>query len=105
MRTLAGVLVMSVIATMLAVAALAQLAIALLPYLGVALIVALVLRWRSPGRVHPDPRECVRPAPPRGYRIGAPAPAPEGWVMLPVWIAPTRPGPPVIDGEVITDGG
>ena len=112
MRVLAGLFVMSTIVTMLAVAALVQLAIALLPYLAVALIVVLVLRSRRrrdsvaasaaapPMRTHP-----VRAVPRPRCRIGAPAAAPEGWTMVPVWVAPTRPDPRVIDAEVIDDRG
>lgn len=115
MRVVAGFLVMSMIVTVLALAALVQLAIALLPYLAVALIVVLVLRWRRRDahppsaaapqmRIYPDPQARVWWAArqPR-YRVGAPAAAPGGWVMVPVWVAPTQPDPRVIDAEVITD--
>jgi len=109
MRVLAGFLVMSMIVTVLALATLVQLAIALLPYLAVALIVGLVLRSRrrhTPRapfqRAYRGPQAQVRAAQPR-YRVGAPAPAPEGWVMVPVWVAPTSPDPRVIDAEVITE--
>jgi len=113
MRVLAGLFVMSLIVTVLVLAALVQLAIALLPYLAVALIVVLVSRWRPrdtatraaaapPMRTCPGPQAWVRTAQPR-YRVGAPAAAPEGWVMVPVWVAPTRPDPRVIDAEVIVD--
>lgn len=110
MRVLAGFLVMSMIVTVLVLAALVQLAIALLPYLAVALIVLLGLRWRRrdnptpPAAAPPERTYPVRAAPQPRYRVGAPAAAPEGWVMVPVWVAPTRPDPRVIDGEVITDG-
>jgi hypothetical protein len=114
MRVLAGLLVMAMIVAVLAVAALVQLAIALLPYLAVALTVVLVLRWRrrdtrAPSaaapltRSYPGPQARVRAAPQPRYRVGAPAAAPEGWVMVPVWVAPTRPDPGVIDAEVIDD--
>jgi hypothetical protein len=112
MRVLAGLLVMGMIVVVLAVAALVQLAIALLPYLAVALVVMLVLRWRRRDtppaaahltRTYPGRRSGVRAAPQPRYRVGAPAAAPEGWVMVPVWVAPTRPDPTVIDAEVIDD--
>jgi hypothetical protein len=115
MRVLAGLLVMSMIVMVLALAALVQLAMALLPYLAVALIVVLVLRSRRrrdthppaaaapPQRTYPGPQACVRAAQQPRYRVGAPAPAPEGWVMVPVWVAPRQPDPRVIDAEVITD--
>jgi hypothetical protein len=109
MRILAGFFVMSMIVTVLALTALAQLAIALLPYAAVALIVVLVLRSRrhnAPAtlveRTHVAQAR-VRPAPQPRYRVGAPAAAPGGWVMVPVWVAPTRPDPRVVDAEVITD--
>ena len=97
---------MAMIVVVLAVAALVQLAIALLPYLAVALVVVLVLRWRrdTPPAAAPQMRTyTVRAAPQPRYRVGAPAAAPEGWVMVPVWVAPTRPDPGVIDAEVIDD--
>jgi len=107
MRVLAGLLVMAMIVVVLAVAALVQLAIASLPYLAVALVVVLVLRWRrrdTPPAAAPQMRTyTVRAAPQPRYRVGAPAAAPEGWVMVPVWVAPTRPDPGVIDAEVIDD--
>ena len=111
MRVLAGLFLMCTIVIMLAVAALVQLAIALLPYLAVALIVALVLRSRrrdrvaTPAAAPPMPTYPVREAPQPRYRVGAPAAAPEGWLMVPVWVAPTRPDPRVIDAEVIDDRG
>jgi hypothetical protein len=109
MRVLAGFLVMSMIVTVLVLAALVQLAIALLPYLAVALIVVLVLRWwrrdtSTPPAAAPAERTYpVRAAPQPRYRVGAPAAAPEGWVMVPVWVAPRQPDPSVIDAEVIDD--
>ena len=112
MRVLAGILVMAMIVVVLAVAALVQLAIALLPYLAVALLVVLVLRWRrregptppAPQmRTYPVRQARVRAAERPRYRVGAPAAAPEGWVMVPVWVAPTHPDPRVIDAEVIGD--
>jgi hypothetical protein len=109
MRLLAGFFVMSMIVMVLALAALVQLAIALLPYLAVTLIVLLILRWRRrdsstrPAAAPPERAYTVRAAPQPRYRVGAPAPAPEGWVMVPVWVAPTRPDPRVIDAEVIDD--
>jgi len=107
MRVLAGFLVMGMIVVVLAVAALVQLAIALLPYLVVALVVVLVLRWRrrdTPPAAAPLTRTyTVRAAPQPRYRVGAPAAAPQGWVMVPVWVAPTRPDPGVIDAQVIDD--
>ena len=112
MRVLAGLLVMGMIVMVLAVAALVQLAIASLPYLAVALVVVLVLRWRRRDtppaappltRTYPGPQARVRAAQQPRYRVGAPAAAPEGWVMVPVWVAPTRPDPRVIDAEVIGD--
>ena len=110
MRILAGFFVMSMIVTVLVLAALAQLAIALLPYLAVTLIVVLVMRSRrrrdAPAaaveRTYVAPARVRRPAAPR-YRVGAPAAAPGGWVMVPVWVAPTRSDPRVIDAEVITE--
>jgi hypothetical protein len=112
MRVLAGFLVMGMIVMVLALAALVQLAIALLPYLAVALLVVLVLRWRrregptppAPQmRTYPVRQGRVRAAERPRYRVGAPAAAPEGWVMVPVWVAPRQPDPGVIDAEVITD--
>jgi membrane protein implicated in regulation of membrane protease activity len=110
MKLFAGFLVMSMIAAVLAVAALAQLVIALLPYLAVALIVALVLRRRRrnatpPAAAVPLRTYPVRAVTPPRYTVGAPAAAPEGWVMVPVWVAPNRPDPKVIDAEMITDDG
>jgi hypothetical protein len=112
MRVLAGFFVMSMIVVVLAVAALVQLAIALLPYLAVALLLVLVLRSRRRGsptppapqvRTYPVRRAGVRAARQPRYRVGAPAAAPEGWVMVPVWVAPRQPDPGVIDAEVIHD--
>jgi hypothetical protein len=115
MRVVVGFFVMSMIVTVLVLAAVAQLAIALAPYLAVALIVVLVLRWRrrptaAMSTAAPLERAYVaqarvRPTPPTRYRVGAPAAAPEGWVMVPVWVAPPRPDPRVIDADVITDDG
>jgi hypothetical protein len=107
MRVLGGFVVMSMIVTVLAVAALVQLAIALLPYLAIALVVVLVLRWWRPDTSTTSaapPAVRTSPGPQPRYRIGAPAAAPGGWVMVPVWVAPRRPDPRVIDAEVITDG-
>jgi hypothetical protein len=104
MNALKALFVMSVIVTVLVVVTLVQIAIMLLPYLIAALIVALILRWRRSGEpAEPGaPAMLTYPDPRPAYRIGAPASAPEGWVMVPVWIAPKRPGPNVIDAEVIT---
>ena len=109
MKLLTTLVATGMIVTMLAVAALAQLMITMLPYLAVAVIVALVLRARqsttggSPARIAPNTVNPATIAPPRRDRIGAPAPAPGGWVLVPVWVAPAPPSPPVIDAEVITD--
>ena len=106
MSMLKGFVVMGMIVTVLAVATLVQLAFALLPYLATALVVVLVLRWRrSDVRAASVAPPAVRtyPGPPPGYPVGVPAAAPQGWVMVPVWVAPRRPGPIVIDAEVITD--
>jgi hypothetical protein len=106
MTVLKSFFVMSVIVTLLAAVALVQLVITLLPYLAAALIVALILRWRrskAPAAVAAAShavRICPDSEP--SYRIGAPAAAPGGWVMVPVWVAPRRADPNVIDGEVIT---
>lgn len=98
---------MAMIVVVLAVAALVQLAIALLPYLAFALTVVLVLRWRRrdspPAAAPPERTYTVRAAQQPRYRVGAPAAAPEGWVMVPVWVAPTQPDPGVIDAQVIDD--
>jgi predicted lipid-binding transport protein (Tim44 family) len=108
MKLLGALFAMVLIVTGLAVAALVQLVITLAPVLMVALVVVLMLRTQRPARPSPPitgwphsgyPR---RVAPQPQYRVGAPAAAPGGWVMVPVWIAPT-PGPPVIDAEVIGD--
>jgi hypothetical protein len=106
MSVLKSLVVMGVILTVLAVAALEQLAIAMLPYLVAALFVLLVLRWRrsgTPAALAAPPTVLTCPCPQPRYRVGAPAAAPEGWVMVPVWVAPRRPGPIVIDAEGITD--
>jgi len=100
-----------VVAMAVAVLAVVQLMIAVLPYLAVALVVLLVLRSRRRRDVRPQaaaPRgaqAAVRAAGQRAYRVGAPAPAPEGWMLVPLWVAPAQPRPPVIDGEVIDDHG
>ena len=54
-------------------------------------------------RTYPVRQARVRAAERPRYRVGAPAAAPEGWVMVPVWVAPTHPDPGVIDAEVIGD--
>ena len=111
MRVLMGFFVMAMIVMVLAVAALVQLVIALLPYLAVALVVVLVLRLRRrrnptpPAMAYPGAQARVRAAGQRSYRVGAPVAAPEGWVLVPVWVAPARPDPTVIDAEVINDHG
>jgi hypothetical protein len=107
MSALRAFFVMGMIVTVLAVVALAQLAIALLPYLAAALVVLLILRFRrSEPRAAAPPHAVLtyRDPQPR-YRVGAPAAAPEGWVMVPVWVAPRRPDPTMIDAEVITGDG
>jgi hypothetical protein len=106
MSMLKGFVVMGMIVTVLAVATLVQLAFALLPYLAAALVVVLVLRWRRsdvPAASVAPPAVRTCPGPPPRYRVGAPAAAPEGWVMVPVWVAPRRPDPIVVDAEGITD--
>jgi hypothetical protein len=103
MKALAAIFATIMIVTVLAIAALVQLVITLLPYLAVALIVLLVLRARRRSTTSLPSAEAVTVTPASRYRIGAPAAAPEGWVMVPVWVAPTRPGAPVIDAEVIGD--
>jgi hypothetical protein len=106
MSVLKSLAVMSIIVTVLAVAAMVQLVIALLPYLAAALVVVLVLRWRragAPATSVTPPAVLIRPGPQPGDRGGAPAAAPEGWVMVPVWVAPRRPDPIVVDAEGITD--
>jgi hypothetical protein len=114
MRVVMGFLLMSLIVTVLVLTALAQLIITLAPFLAVALLVLLVLRLlrhRNPA-VSAAPvdraygaRARVRAAGKREYRVGAPAAAPEGWVLVPVWVAPARPEPTVIDAEVINEDG
>jgi hypothetical protein len=106
MKVIAALVVAVMLVTVLAIAALVQLVIWSAPFLLVALIVTLVVRARrsaarsrpvtgTAGRSHP-----LRVAAAPQYRVGAPSAAPGGWVMVPVWVAPT-PGPPVIDGEVL----
>jgi hypothetical protein len=106
MSVLKSFLVMILILTVLAVATLVQLAFAVLPYLAAALVVVLVLRWRrAGGRAASVAPLAVRtyPGPQPRYRVGVPAAAQGGWVMVPVWVAPRRPGPIVVDAEGITD--
>jgi hypothetical protein len=106
MKLLGALFAMVLIVTGLAVATLVQLVITLAPFLMVALVVVLMLRARRPARPSPPvtgwPHSGYpgRVAPQPQYRVGAPAAEPGGWVMVPVWIAPT-PGPPVINAEVI----
>jgi hypothetical protein len=108
MKLLGTLFAMVLIVTGLAVATLVQLVITLAPFLMVAQVVVLVLRARRPARSSPpvtgwpDGGYPQRVAPQPQYRVGARAAAPGGWVMVPVWVAPT-PGPPVIDAEVIGD--
>jgi hypothetical protein len=105
MSVLKSFVVMSVIVTVLAVAALVQLAIALLPYLVIALIVVPVLRWRrshTPATSSATPAVQTYPRQQPRYQIGAPTAAPQGWAMVPVWVAPRRSDPIVVDAEVIT---
>jgi hypothetical protein len=106
MSILKSFVVMSLILTVLAVATLVQLAFAVLPYLAAALVVVLVLRWRRAGGpaasvAPPAVRSCPGPQP--RYRVGVPAAAPGGWVMVPVWVAPRRPDPIVVDADGITE--
>jgi len=107
MSALKAFFVMSVIMTAVVAITLVQLVITMLPYLAAALVALLILRWRRPGTPTVAPPPAVRhyPEPQPRYRIGVPAAAPEGWVMVPVWVAPTRPDPTVIDGEVIPGHG
>jgi hypothetical protein len=108
MKLLGALFAMVLIVTVLVVAIVIELVITLAPFLLVGLLVVLVLRARKPARPSPPvtgwPHSAYprRVAPQPQYRVGAPAAAPGGWVMVPVWIAPT-PGPPVIDAEVIRD--
>lgn len=108
MKLLGALFAMVLIVTGLAVATLVQLVITLAPFLMVALLVVLTLRARRPARPSPpaagwpDGGYLRRVAPQPQYRVGAPTPAPGGWAMVPVWVAPP-PGPPVIDAEVIGD--
>ena len=105
-----GLVVMSAIVAVLVVGAVVQLIIQLLPY--------RCWRRRSRSAVQARRRPALRPFAPAGtaataarrYRThagagrrGAP---PGGWVFLPVWVGPhrpRRPGPAVIDAEVIED--
>jgi hypothetical protein len=104
MNALKALFVMSMIVTVLVAITLVQLVITVLPYLAGALVVLLILRWRRPGTSTVAPPPAVRsyPEPRPRYHVGVPAAAPEGWVMVPVWVAPTPPAPKVIDAEVIT---
>jgi hypothetical protein len=108
MKLLGALFAMVLIVTVLAVATVVQLVTTLAPFLMVTLVVMLVLRARRPARPLPPATGWPgggyhrRVAPQPQYRVGAPAAAPGGWVMVPVWVAPT-PRPPVIDAEVIRD--
>lgn len=104
MKLLGALFAMVLIVMGLVVATVVQLVITLAPFLMVTLVVALALRARRPARPLPTAPGWPGGGYPRGvapqpqYRVGAPA----GWVMVPVWVAPT-PRPPVIDAEVIRD--
>jgi hypothetical protein len=108
MKLLTALFAMVMIVTILAVAALVQLVITLLPYLAVAVLVTVVVHARRrvqrpvvaagwPGSGYP-----AQMASQWHYRVGAPTPVTGGWVMAPVWVAPT-PGPRVIHAEFIRD--
>ena len=107
MRTLLGFVVMSAIVAVLIVGAVVQLIIQLIPYLLLAAAIAVAVQALRRHSAPPVRHRPALPPPQPRYRThaGQVGPPPGGWVFLPVWVGPPprRPGPAVIDAEVIED--
>ena len=118
MRTLLGLLFISVAGALLVMAAFVSVLVQLLPYVLLIALVVVVVRARRGRRVPaPIAARAALPPPPRpgAYGtaraastrpLGAAAPPQPGWAWMPVWVGPppaARPASPVIDAEVIED--